>query len=406
MPSTYDCRTCGSSFSSGRVNWASPTCGPCEAAARAEQRRKGLAAARVAFVPSRAQLLPGLKAASRAALGRLRVQPVVPPMPPSGVYLDLADENGVIVPSSAAAARLAPLVVVLSPSDTLVYRLDQESRTEPVVRPYLSTLLAYLYRRRRQDHAALEPMSVREIRVVVFSAMHAKNVSLVLRRIGLEGDVRTVRMVEGTPAGDHVTATDAADDKPLLDLVLSRESMGLDKMDFWRDVITVKDLAIVWRELGLDAVEGTRTTVLVDESLQAAFPQPHSRLPIPTFGVADPASTIKSGSVRELAGTTFDDTALLSTIYYLELLTGEINVPAAFKSGLVRRAEEDAKREVREREGPGEGAEVSLYEVQEELARRGREVCAKYGVEVRREWDGQWSEKMRQGGASEGQASH
>ncbi|GAA5932812.1 hypothetical protein JCM3775_002242 [Rhodotorula graminis] len=313
----------------------------------------------------------------------MRVQPSVSPSPPSSQYFDLAHESGVTLASSAAASRLPPLVVVLSPSYTLVCRVSSSNSTL-IVRPYLSTLLAYLYRRRRPEGFEHEP--AREVRIVVFSAMRIYNLATALHAIGLEQAPSVASTAKITSAEGTFATTESADNEPLLDLVLSRESMGLDTVDYERDVVTVKGLAIVWRGLGLEAVDGIRTTVLVDESVQAAFPQPHSRLSIAPFE-PDSGSAVRSGRVRELPGSTCNDTALLSTIYYLELLGREANVPAALKGGLVRRSEVDARRVVRAREGLAEGAEVSLYDVQEELARRGRAVCAEYGIEVSREWD-------------------
>ena len=123
-------------------------------------------------------------------------------------------------------------------------------------------------------------------------------------------------------------------------------------------------------------------------------PQPHSHLPIPTFLVPSFSSTVQRRTVRELSWTIAPDTSLLTTIHLVELLRRESNVAAALKDGLVRRAVDDARRAVRATEDKGEREQVSDAEVRDEMAQRGRDVCAKYGVEVRREWDDEWRAKV------------
>lgn len=457
MPTSYACRTCGFSFSSGRINWASPTCGSCEVEARAEQRREvrppqsnsplqtvrtnallvlqGLADARATSSPLAfwgVRHSHRVSSAPRSEPPRVRVEPSVPPVPPSARYERVAGERSVTVSSSAAAARFEPLVVVLSLSDTLLYRPRGQTRSSirPIVRPYLSTFLSYLCRQSFDRPA-------RKIVVVVFSSAKAHNVSMLLRAIGVEHDSRMADMLEGirrtTIDGDVANErerTSAEEDRALVRLVLSRDLMGLDEVDYNRDIITTKDLTIVWRKLELDITGGTRTTVLVDESEHASvrqpfrfsaalllgapathspprhltdlhtrsqFSQPYSRVPTATFVVDDPRSAFSHDGIQELPSSAPDDTTLLRTIYLLERLRCESNVAAALKDGLVQRAEDEARLEVRTRERRVKNAEVTADEVQEVLAGKGRQVCAEYGVEARREWDGEWSKTVREG---------
>ncbi|GAA5857282.1 hypothetical protein JCM9279_002113 [Rhodotorula babjevae] len=404
MPSTYSCRTCGFSFSSGRINWASPTCASCEVTARAEQRLLGgLADARATSSPL---AFWGVRHSHRVSgpprpePPRERVEPSVPPIPPSARYLAVAGESGVTLPSAQAAAHLESLVVVLSLNDTLLYRVRGQARSSirPIVRPYLSTFFSYLCRQ------ALDT-TARQINIVVFSAAKAHNVSTLLRAIGLERDPRMVSMLEGIriastgadEGGDGVEREREVGQEAcaLVRLVLSRELMGLNEVDYSRDIVVIKDLAIAWRGLELDVTEGTRTTVLVDESDHASFSQPYSRLPIRTFAVDDPRSAFSHDGIQELPSSMHDDTTLLSTIYFVERLRCESNIAAALKSGLVQRAEDEARREVRMKERRVESAEVTAEAVEEVLARKGRAVCAEYGVKISREWDGEWSEKVR-----------
>jgi len=120
-------------------------------------------------------------------------------------------------------------------------------------------------------------------------------------------------------------------------------------------------------------------------------------VPIVPFTVADPSITIhrRNVLVQELPSSAPDDTALLSTIHLLERLRCTSNVAAVLKGGLVRTARDDARRVVREREALSDRETVTDKQVQGELAQLGREVCAKYGIEVRREWDDGWREKAR-----------
>ncbi|GAA5830075.1 hypothetical protein JCM11251_006865 [Rhodosporidiobolus azoricus] len=184
---------------------------------------------------------------------------------------------------------------------------------------------------------------------------------------------------------------------------------------------------------------GAKRTLLLDDEASKAAQQPHSHLPIRPFIVLaedfpppilapPPPSPPKPSSpsrpsfpnpsrppsptrtptrdrlpppplaALQLSSThpAAEDNHLLGTIYLLERLRCESNVASVIKAGWVGRVREEVKRELgaAKKEQEGEEAEVSERDVDEELARRGREVCRRVGVEVRREWDGEWREKV------------
>ncbi|GAA5939629.1 hypothetical protein JCM3775_002071 [Rhodotorula graminis] len=322
------------------------------------------------------------------------------PPAPSSTYLDVASEpSETLDATSGDHKKVEPLVVVLSLNDTLLIRSKRTTKgsANPIVRPFLATFLSYLVASQSQSGSseaeikvevgsvddAAKVDKVRPIEVAVYSAARAHNVNTLLRAIGLVPSPAVSAPFHPGPAADDTLA-----------LVLSREMMGLDDGDYKDNVVTCKDLAKVWDAMGVEHGEGARRTILVEEDAQAAAPQPYSHLPIPTFLVSSPSSTIQRRTVREVPSSAPLDTSLLSTIHLIELLRREANVAAALKGGLVRRAVDDARRAVSEREGRGERDQVSDAEVRDEMAQRGRAVCARYGVEVRREWDDDWRAKV------------
>ncbi|BGP51870.1 hypothetical protein JCM10450v2_007830 [Rhodotorula kratochvilovae] len=320
---------------------------------------------------------------------RMRQQTFAKPPSPSSGYLAVASEApSTLDPSAGVAAE--PLVVVLSLNNTLLFRPKRSTKgsTMPIVRPYLSTFLEYLCGSHLHPSPADREPPARAFEPIVYSAARAHNVLTLLRAVGLVPPLAA--------AGDDGAYRPREGEGDVLRAVLSRESMGMMDADYRRDVQAVKDLGKVWSELGLEEKDGTRRTVLLEEEEPAAAAQPYSRLPITPFLVSNPSSTLSRPSVRELPCSSADDPALLITIHLLELLRSEKNAPAALKAGLVRRGEDAAREAVRAREGRGEREEVGGREVSEEMARKGREVCERHGVEVRREWSGAWRERVVQ----------
>ncbi|GAA6057160.1 hypothetical protein JCM3770_003995 [Rhodotorula araucariae] len=324
---------------------------------------------------------------------RARKEMLVKPPSPSAGYLAVASEPPAkLAPAAKTVADPpAPLVVVLSLNNTLLFRAKRTTRGSamPIVRPYLSTFLEYLCGSHlvAAGSAAGVP---RAFKPVVYSAARAHNVLTLLHAVGLVPS-------DATTGDDGVYRT-RAEAGDVLAAVLSRESMGMTDADYRRDVEAVKDLRKVWSTLELDEDDGAKRTVLLEEEEHAAAAQPHSRLPIVPFFLSNPSQTLSRHSVREVPSSAGDDTALLVTIHLLELLRAEANAPAALKGphGLIRHAEDAARSAVRARDGRGERNSVSEKEVREELARKGREVCALYGVKVRREWDGDWRKRVVQ----------
>lgn len=85
------------------------------------------------------------------------------------------------------------------------------------------------------------------------------------------------------------------------------------------------------------------------------------------------------------------DDALLRAVWELENLRRESNIAAAVKSGFLGRLREDVRAAL---EKTKEGKEITEEMVDAELAGRGRMVCEKLGIQVRRKWDPRWRQKV------------
>ncbi|BGP11601.1 hypothetical protein JCM10049v2_007511 [Rhodotorula toruloides] len=238
----------------------------------------------------------------------------------------------------------------------------------------------------------------------------------------------------------------------VLKLVFTREMMGLSPMDYHGDVETVKDLAKVWERLGWaeergskDGRRGSATsrdgvgealspeevarrdemgaqrTLLLDDEAGKAAQQPYSHLPIPPYLVhqghmprtpfirrnsrssrspspisssidPDISSYLRALEVHDDHPPAWDD-ALLRSVWELENLRRESNVAAAIKSGFLQRIRDDAREAVEKAE---EGQQVTEEMVDAELAKRGRMVCERLGIEVNRKWDRRWRQRVLQ----------
>ncbi|BGP03697.1 Salivary gland secretion 1 [Rhodotorula toruloides ATCC 204091] len=237
----------------------------------------------------------------------------------------------------------------------------------------------------------------------------------------------------------------------VLKLVFTREMMGLSPMDYHGDVETVKDLAKVWERLGWaeesgseggrratvtsrNGVEealspeevarrdemGAQRTLLLDDEAGKAAQQPYSHLPIRPYLIhqghmprfpyiprnsrssrspspissIDPEipSYLRALEVRDDHPPAWDD-ALLRSVWELENLRRESNVAAAVKSGFLQWLRDDAREAVQKAK---EGKKVTEEMVDAELAKRGRMVCERLGIEVRRKWDPRWRQRVLQ----------
>ncbi|GAA6013522.1 hypothetical protein JCM10207_008879 [Rhodosporidiobolus poonsookiae] len=387
----------------------------------------------------------------------------MPAVPPTQAYLDATLEPSANLQSNEvdSSTTFPPPLLVLDLNNTLLCRSKRgwEASKQPLARPYLSTFLSYICSSsppspapsasssRASVHPPFAPRTPL-FRPVVHSSSRANNVLSMLGALSL---IPPERLPSGPPL-PYVPSAPAPyspdrTEGDVLSLVFTREMMGLNEKDYYGDVETVKDLGRVWEELGLggatpsraisdgeldshsigaraaaearDAV-GATTTILLDDEAGKAAQQPYNHLPIAPFIVhpqdfppsipAPPLPASRDTNVRlepPLAVLELDpshpaaaDSHLLGTIYLLEQLRRERNIGAAIRAGVLKRIEDGVVRKVKlELECGEEGREVNSEDVQDELARRGTEVCECMGIEVSRVWDGEWREKLltRQG---------
>ncbi|GAA6021595.1 hypothetical protein JCM10207_005079 [Rhodosporidiobolus poonsookiae] len=446
------------------------------------------------------------------------------PVPvPTATYLSASERPSVTLIVAAGEggaeppADHPPPLVILDLNHTLLCRAKRTSwgSRQPLVRPYLSTFLSYLCSTYpapllpSSSSAAVAPARRPRFRPVVYSSARAANVLSMLCALSLIPPSRLPPSYSPSSPSSSAPYTPAAEQGDVLEVVFTREMMGLNKRDFSGDVETTKDLGKVWEGLGWGKVKpaegegeveagkeeeeernpdevyvaddsegasdaepapqakdgdekastavpakakkpnrkakarlakerdetGAAVTLLLDDEASKAVQQPHNHLPIRPFLVhpndfpapvlAPPVassspSRSRSGSPRrtpppptvpapaappplaalELPAShpASEDTHLLGAIYQLDLLRWETNISSVMKEGFVERVREEARRALagqgEDKEG-GEGEkEVSEKQVDEELARRGRAVCERVGVEVRREWDREWRVKL------------
>lgn len=216
---------------------------------------------------------------SPGASPRARSEPSVAPPAPSSTYLATVSEPAKTLSPADAAEKLSPLVVVLSLNETLLFRPQRTTKgsVHPIVRPYLATFLSYLCATAApactETKGDDKKPSGRPIQLVVYSAARAHNVLTLLRAIGLVPESATTdadgacRPRKGTSAGAGAGKGAGGD---VLELVCSRETMGLRDKDYRRDVVTVKDLDKEWDAMGVSHDEGARRTVLLEEEEPAA----------------------------------------------------------------------------------------------------------------------------------------
>ncbi|KAI5479706.1 hypothetical protein MNV49_002965 [Pseudohyphozyma bogoriensis] len=286
--------------------------------------------------------------------------------PPSESYL-----AATLVPSTRlSTATSKPPLLILDLNHTLVHRPSASSSSNPIPRPFLATFLRYIL------------LSDAKWTVAVYSSAQSKNVLRMISSIGLVDTQRADAYPRGkaweTKEGD------------LLALVWARENLGLSAREFGRNVETVKDLAEVWEKTNCGEW-GVERTVLLDDEMFKAQIQPHNHLPITSFYPTNALPRVvplaphraRSTSPSPLTPSTpptvpapntsgDDDSALLSTIYFLHHIRDESNVAAFIRDGGVDK--------LREQAGGEDGA------VQE-----GKRICEELGVRVVREWDAKWT---------------
>ncbi|BGP20261.1 hypothetical protein JCM10213v2_008398 [Rhodosporidiobolus nylandii] len=351
-----------------------------------------------------------------------------PPVPPTETYLALSEAASTLLPYPGEDEEKPPVVVV-SLAGTLLSRVQRNrfsSRT-PVVRPYLSTFLTYL--------CGNDPSTGKHrFLPVVFSSARSKNVLSMLAALDM---VPYAKLPLESSHGPAYSAWDPVvpayeprtEDGDVLAAVLARQQAGMNNEDFDADVAVSKDLARVWQALKFGGTKlgetdadklkeaekkGALRTVLLDEAPEPSTQQLHSHLPIPLFNLHDsdyPRSVEKYrnpsydpdtgereyDSLAQPEALDLDedhplaeDPHLLATIYVLERLRHESNFAAALRTGFLDRLRNEQKGETRALEGK----ESSEDEVDRALAAKGKRVCEKFGIEVRREWDPKWRKAL------------
>lgn len=79
-------------------------------------------------------------------------------------------------------------------------------------------------------------------------------------------------------------------------------------------------------------------------------------------------------------------------IYLLDRLRRETSIGSAIRGGFVQKIRDEVTATAKAIGRPVCGE----ADVDELLANRGRKVCEEQGIEIRREWDEEWREKMLQ----------
>ncbi|GAA5872605.1 hypothetical protein JCM1840_004851 [Sporobolomyces johnsonii] len=248
------------------------------------------------------------------------------PLPsPSAHYLAASLVPSTPLPPPAENEAYEPPLLMLDLNHTLLCRAarNRSGSKLPLVRPYLATFLEYICsdlstsagRRVEEEEEKDQEKRRRKPRFlpIVFSSARHPNVLSLLTALSLVPPSR----LPLPPRTKIYTPSRREGD--VLELVWTREMMGLDAKDFARDVETTKDLEGVWRKLMLGEgtvskleVEGgegeqegeetkkemderlskarnevgARRTILLDDEASKAAQQPHNHLPIAPFLVS------------------------------------------------------------------------------------------------------------------------
>ncbi|GAA5875150.1 hypothetical protein JCM16303_005026 [Sporobolomyces ruberrimus] len=355
------------------------------------------------------------------------------PVPtPSEAYLEATS-----LPSSASSStsEREPLILILDLNHTLLCRSERNyfGSKVPLVRPYLSTFLEYITTSTLPSSSSSSPTFL----PIVFSSARYRNVLSLLVALNLVPSSRLPPpLPPWNPYGRPPTPPPSQtyeckeEEGDVLKLVWTRENMGLNVRDFKGDVETTKDLEGVWKALGLGEedearegegekrrnVEGAKRTILLDDEVSKAAQQPHSLLPIKPFLLSredfppqqrppspKPSSSSSSSpppppplpAAVELSNPdhpAWEDKSLLSTIYKLDSISKWENVGYEIREGGLEGIEKSVREELEKEKG--EGREVSEREVEVEMEKRGEKLVRDAGIEVRKEWDKGWRERV------------
>ncbi|GAA6024262.1 hypothetical protein JCM11491_006379 [Sporobolomyces phaffii] len=351
------------------------------------------------------------------------------PLPePSQAYLSAA-----AIPSSRPESTpTAPPILILDLNHTLLCRSERNRAGSkvPLVRPYLSCFLEYVC------SPVTDGASDARFVPIVFSSARYRNVLSLLVALDLVSPHRLPpplppRNRHGPPPPrsfvDQPTTYTCEESKgDVLKLVWTRENMGLNARDFGGDVETVKDLEGVWKALQLGRssdvdnhsdlemereeearnMEGARRTILLDDEVSKAAQQPYSLLPIKPFlltpqdfpplplfqpksadDVPPPPSAVELPTRDHPA---WSDRTLLSITYQLDRMSRWDNISHEVRDGGIERI----RREVRDELERRNGVERNEVEIDDEMERRGEKLIKAAGIEVRKEWDRGWRDRV------------
>lgn len=154
----------------------------------------------------------------------------------------------------------APPLLILDLNNTLLCRIRSpqlstaKSSKHPIVRPYLSTFLQYV--------CGSDEGGKRRWTVAVYSSAALHNVLSLLEAVRLV-DVERAHVHGRVRRGE---AWESREDDAL-DLVWSRERMGLTEQEFALNVETVKNLDEIWD--AMDGFGSARSVLLDDEAGKA-----------------------------------------------------------------------------------------------------------------------------------------
>ncbi|GAA5926634.1 hypothetical protein JCM1841_003188 [Sporobolomyces salmonicolor] len=238
------------------------------------------------------------------------------PLPsPSAHYLAASLLPSTSLPPPAENEAYEPPLLILDLNHTLLCRAarNRSGSKLPLVRPYLATFLEYICSELSSSGERRGGEEERKPRFlpIVFSSARHPNVLSLLTALSLVPASRLALPPTAT------TYTPSRAEGDVLELIWTREMMGLDARDFARDVETTKDLDGVWRQLGLGLrtareleetgtegkeeeeedqrkerltkarIEaGARRTILLDDEASKAIQQPYNHLEIAPFIVA------------------------------------------------------------------------------------------------------------------------
>lgn len=156
-----------------------------------------------------------------------------------------------------------PMLLVLDLNNCILFRKERSSKGSkmPIPRPYLAPFLEYVCGFERIAWVEGEGGEVgRRFATVVYSSARSYNVLSMIAALSLVPAPRAALHERGKPW--------AAKPGDALEMVFSREMMGLSPAEFEQNVETVKDLAGLWKGLG-QRWSAERTVLLDDEPFKA-----------------------------------------------------------------------------------------------------------------------------------------